>query len=125
MPFEIASSFKKLCIKLFHMLDAFQLSSFIFFPFYFKNLCLQRNQSWTKPLRKDANYHGPWKQQLEERFESMMFENWTFFQKFCYHVSSCSIYSILSERLFSSGFNSKILVSGYCKMYCKKMEKRE
>ena len=63
MPFEIASSFKKLCIKLFHMLDAFQLSSFIFFPFYFKNLCLQRNQSWTKPLRKDANYHGPWKQQ--------------------------------------------------------------
>lgn len=41
-------------------------------------------------------------------------------KKFCYHVSSCSIYSILSERLFSSGFNSKILVSGYCKMYCKK-----
>ena len=63
------------------MLDAFQFSSFIFFPFYFKNLCLQRNQSWTKPLRKDANYHGPWKQQLEGRFESMMFENWIFFSE--------------------------------------------
>lgn len=81
MPFEIASSFKKLYIKLFHILDAFQLSSFIFFPFYFKNLCLQRNQSWTKPLRKDANYHGPSKQQLEERFESMIFENWIFFSE--------------------------------------------